>query len=355
VKESAYKRLSILLVLSAVALSVGASVVTPTPLGSDVFYHLEVAYEWARGENAFLSPFVLSHAHTPYPPLFHWLLVPSVWLGIDYLFCRFLQVVFMAGTIGLTMWFAHKYTNYKTTLFTGLFLMSSIPFMDSIMQVRPQSVTMLLLPLILYYFIERKSLGFVTTFLVTVYSWSVSPLFFLYGLVVARLRDRSWLKNTLVIISLVAVLGLLILHYSDLSLMFGRWGGHWDSTQERLLWEQPLTMFFTYLGTSWVGIPILGWNLYKWKNQPTYIKTICMVLVSSLVLFPLWTDRWFQISSILLSILSAKWLTERKGFWYGTIITYVILVFAFWQIFYWTATFTGAWYTAGSNQWWNAP
>ena len=354
-EEKVAKYCAITVLLSGFFLSLGASLVTPTPLGSDVYYHLEIAYEWARGENAFLSPFVLSHAHTPYPPLFHWLLVPSVWLDAEFTFARILQVVFMTGTLGLTMWFVKKYAGIKASLFSGLFLMSSVPFTDSITQVRPQSLTMLLLIPILYFYIEKKKLGFVVTFLVTVYSWSVSPVLFLYGLILARLKDKKWWKVTLSIIVLVSILGALIYHFSDLSAMLGRWGGHMDSLQERLIWEQPLQTLPIYLGTAWVGMLALARFLSKWKENPEYIKTICLVLLSSAILIPLWTDRWLQMASILFAVLSGVWLSQQKNSLYQGVLMYVVIMFLYWQTYYWLATFSGAWYSAGGNQWWGAP
>ncbi len=351
-----YEKLSIGLIVSTFLLSLGATVSLGVGyFGSDVYYHLEIVYEFLQGKGGGWDYFVLSHAGSPYPPIFHFLLLPFVAVGLERFIVNFFQVFFYTGIVALVIWFVQKYASSKASFFSGLFLLSSVPFTDSIMQVRPQSFFMLLLVPLLYFYIEGKKNHYTLTVISMLWSWSIAPVFFIYGLVLSRLKDRKWIKSSILIIISGITLAIFVWYFSDFSHMIGRWGGHMDSLQERLIWEQPLTTIPIYFGSLVISIPIFISYLFRWKSQPSWVKTVLLVLSTSLVLLPIWTDRWLQVSSILLSTLSGNWLSQKRGFWYGAVLTLAVLYFTFWTINYWFVTFTGNWYSAGSNQWWGAP
>lgn len=347
-----YKYLAILVFLSGFFLVLGASIVTPSPLGSDVFYHLELAEEWSRGENAMLGYFNMVHNHTPYFPVLHWLIVPSIWVGFENIFVRLLQVIFFSGTLGGLMWLVYKYVGAKASFYSGLTLLSSPAFIgDSIIQVKPSSLATLLLIPMIYFFIEDKRKEYIITSIINVYTWSFASLSFVYGLLLYKIRDRKWFYAGLVFLLLLVPFFYYVLQYSDFSAMLSRWGNEVGTLgvmmSPKLAIIQNPFFLFLYLGSPALGLFCLVWCVYKWKSLPKHTKAVCVILLSSLPLVILWVDRWVQVSSILLTFLFSDWLSRRKGFVYGFVLTFLILGFSLWMVNYWWTTWTGNWFSGG--------
>jgi len=328
VKLFSYKNLSILIFILGTLIPVGASIVTPSPLGSDYFFHQIVAREWAQGEVGMLGDFVLSHNHSPYPPIFHWLLVPSVWLNVEYIFARLLQVIFFSGTLGLTMFLAYKHVSAKASFYTGLTLLSSPAFIgDSIIQTKPSSLVTLLIPLSLYFYLENKLKSYLITSILSVYTWSIASFSFAYGLFF-KLKK----KYLFVFVATCIPLGILTLIYSNFSEMLIRWANEPTIgvvvSPKLLILQNPLYLIL-YLGSPLLGLPVLLRYLTKWKNQPNYIKAISIILVSSFPLTLIWVDRWVQVASIPFALLLSDWLSKRSGFVYGFVLALLIISFIF--------------------------
>ena len=358
--EKLFKYCAIAIFLNGLLLSLGASLSISAPLGTDVFYHLELAEEYARGENAMLGFFNMIHNHSPYPPILHLLLVPSVWFGMEFSFTRLLQVVFFSGTLGGLMLAVYKYCGAKTSALSGMILLSSPAFIgETVIQVKPQSLVMLLSVLMLYFYLEDKRKSYLLASIVSVYTWSIASFGFAYGLLAYRIREKKWFITALLFVIACLPLAFLTLKYSDFPAMFSRWGNEQGTlgvtvSPKLLILQNPLYLIL-YLGSPILGIPCLVWSLAKWKTQTKYTRALSIILLSSFPLAIIWVDRWVQCSSLFLTFLFADWLSKRKGFVYGFISIILLTVFIFWSLNYWWVTATGNWFSAGSNTWWNAP
>jgi len=340
---------SILVFSLGFSLSSLASITTSSPIAVDFFFHLDVARVWSVGQNGMFCDFVMNINHFPYPPVFHWLLVPSVWLNIEYLFGRVLQVILFSGTLAATMILVYKQDGVSGSLFTGMLLLSNIAFIDSNIQARPQSLSMLLLPMMIQLYLSKNRLGFIISSVVMVYTHSIASLSLIYGLALHKLKEKKWLRS-------IFLLGLLVSPILITSVIYGsgaltRWGEHSDSDQEELIWTSPFTFVPLYMGSLLLGFPCFFMALIKWKDQTEYVKTLCLILAGSVIMIPIWADRWLQYISVPLACLAANWLTKRKRSEILFILPFMVSVFAMYQLNYWWITATGNWFTPHESTW----
>jgi len=344
-----------LIFLLGLSLSLAASIFTPAPIGVDFYFHLDVARVWASGQNGMFSEVVMRVNRFPYPPLFHWILVPAIWLGQECFFGRLLQAFFYSGILLWNMVFAFKHghehnpDDARMASYMGMLLMSNVAFIDSAIQARPQSLDMLLLPFLLNFFLTDSWLGFTLLSSLMVWNHGVAALALTYALFLVKVKDRKWLKAILLFGLLTAfVTGTSVWHAGG---ALAKWKGTWDSDQEMLFWSHPLTFIPLYMGILLMGYPLLFLALAKWKSQSQAVKACCLVLAGLTVMLPLWADRWLQYSSIPLAYLISRWLSKRSR--EETIMIMPVLLFAFlvYQVNYWWVTFTGNWFAPSQSTW----
>ncbi len=339
--------------LSGFLLVVCASLSVSTPLATDYFFAEEVALEWSRGELAMISPFVMIHNHTPYFSLLHFLLVPFIWLGAVQNFARFLQVVFFAGTLGGTMLLIYRYFGSKASFYSGLMLLSSPAFVtESVIQVKPQSLVMLLFPPLIYFFLEGKRRNYVIASVVSIYTWSIASFAFVYGLLAYKVKERKWFLASIVFLLCCVRFFYYTIFYSDFGAMLTRWTDYVGKVSPKTLMTENPLYIFAYLGSPAIGFNLLIYQLLKWKTLSNTEKAVNVMILSSLPLTVIWIDRWLQCSSILFSITASAWLSRQKGFTYGFVFTLLLLSFVLWAVNYWAITFTGNWWSLGYNRWW---
>lgn len=337
-------------ILEGFALVLAATIITPVPLGVDFFFHLEVAKVWASGGNGMFSEIVMRINRFPYPPLFHLLLVPSIWLGDPYVFGRILQVILFSGSLALVVKLVKRYDGERAALFSGLLLLSNVAFVDSAIQARPQSLVILLMPVLLMAYLEDHPWPFALIGLAMFHTHGLAGLSMIYSLTFKKwAKDGRW--GTALTVAGILAVPLLVISIWYMGGALTTWAGATESAQERALRSEPFGFTLAYMGPLLLGFPCLIKALKNWRTESEYVKAISTMLLGSMVMFPIWGDRWLQYSAIPLACLGADWLSKRKG--RQLTVAYILVAFFFvlYQANYWWVSATGNWFTPGQNTW----
>lgn len=325
------KTLAFLLIASAFTLTLTVSLVYAIPIGADIHFHYRVAQVWAEGGNGMFSPYVFEINKFPYPPLFHWLLVPSVRLGCEYEFARVLQVLFYPLTLASSMWVMWKTQGKQQALLTGMLLMSSMSLFDGCFQVKPQALDMILLPLVIYCFATGKTWQFTALSTVLVYSHGLAAFILLSGMLLYSLTENPRSKKFY--FTTLLTLPILLVSIAYLPGAVNMWGPPSDTPQERTFWSSPLLFTATYLGSLVAGIPIAVYNVFRWHSLDKFTKTVMYTTAGLCLMLLPWADRYLQYIVIPFSFLTANYVTENRH--KRLLIPLLIMVFAFYVVLPW--------------------
>ena len=318
-----------------------ASALTSIPIGTDVHFHYKVAGYYAIGQNGMFSSTVLEMNNSPYPPIFHLMLVPSIWLNVQYLFAKMLQIVLPFLIYLSTIVFIRYYTYPKTELITALLLLSTMGFIDGTIQARPQGLAMIIIPFALFFYIQNKDNKFVASSGILAWTHGVAGIANIWLLTLYGFFKGSWKKT---FIKLALVLGPIIL----ITLIYlggavGKWGGATDTYQEYLIFTKPQEMIPYYSGMCLIGWVFLAYNLTRWTRLSSLEKTLTLSLVGLTVMIPLWADRFLQYSTLTLACISALGLSRYKRA-QQIVLPLVVIMYVLVTInLFWT-TFTNNWW-----------
>lgn len=319
-----------------------ATYTTPIPIGADVHFHIDVARIWAAGGNGMFSDIVFQINRFPYPPLFHWIVAPSVWFNLEFLWCRLLQIVFSVGCFVATMLLVQRHVNSKAAAFTGLLLLSSFGFTDGTIQARPQSLDMLLIPIALHFFLSYSNKKFGLSTIALVWNHGVAALSNLWTLFLYGFKRRKWWQTFMITALLVAPILFFSVFYSQGAL--STWSGHTETWQEYLVFQAPIIMIPFYAGASLMGYIFIGLGLWKWKQLSDVEKTLIISFVGLTVMIPLWADRFMQYATIPLSCIAAIGFSKKKEYIFAFMAVVGFCLFMN-QANLWWINFTGNWWT----------
>ena len=341
--------LCILIIAVAFASTLAVVLSTTYPVGADFFYHLSIAQLLAKGNISGAVNYNLADIKFPYGfyvSLFEFLLVPSVWFGQAYLFARVLQVLFLPCTLAATMWLVYRFGSPKAAVFTGMVLFASWSFFDGALQVRPESLDLLLYPLIVAALLGAKKVRFVGYALVTVYSHGIAALSNVYGLALYKLRDKAWRKT--IVAATLAVLPVLVISVLYIGGAVQKWGGYGltENPQEHLFWTDPVGFSPYYMGASMLGIPFL----FK-RGKSDFEKLVLWGLLGNLIMLPFWADRWLHYVSLPLSIFAGVGIAGLKGRWKLVVVLALLDIFVVYMISYFAFSFGwgGQWAQPGAG------
>lgn len=318
-----------------------ASALTPIPIGTDVYFHYDVARHYANFELGMFSDTVLEMNQFPYPPLYHLLLVPSIWAGLENVFARLMQICLPFLIYLSTVIFIGKLTNPKTQLITALLLTSTMGFVDGTIQARPQGLSMILVPVALYFYIKRADNKFVASSAAVTYTHGIAGLANLWTLMIYGFLKKHWTKT---FIKLTIVLSPILL--STILYVGGamsKWGGMFDTYQEYLIFTEPFTMIPYYSGMTLIGWIYLLYNLATWSKRDMLEKTLCLSLIGLTIMIPLWADRFLQYSTLTLACLSAIGLAKSSKAQKIVLPLIVLMYVLVMANLYWI-TFTNNWW-----------
>lgn len=337
-----WRSLAFLVFLYALGLSLAASINTPMPIGYDFYFHLDVAKIWASGNNGMFSDLVFRFNQFPYPPVFHWLLVPSVWLNCAYYWSRILQIIFFAGTLGLTMLFVSRHGGgAKPAVLTGLIMLCSNAFYDSALQARPQGLDMMLLPVALGAILSMRRKRFSLASIASIYNHGLAAISLYLFIGIAYLRKKVWRKA--ILLTALAVLPIIITSFYYSHGAFTKWSGHTDTNQERLIWTNPLSFISLYSAASLLGFIYLAKTILDPKFRSEFTVLLSIVIVGSSIMILFWADRWLQYMTVPLSCLAGYGFSRSKVL-FIVAIQGVFVLFMLFAINYWWVTATQNWW-----------
>lgn len=291
-----------------------AVAVTEKPIGSDYYFHLNIATFLAHGDLGGAWNYTITLNHFPYAFfLFHFMLVPSVWVGEPLFVARVLQVLLLPATLALTMLLVYRFGNPRAAVYSGMILFGSWAFFDGVLQVRPESLDLLFYPLLVGAVLVGKRWRFVGYAVATVFSHGLASLSMLYGLVFGKFKDRGWRWPLIVGVLLVAPVIVMSLYYMGGA--FQHWGTYTlnENPQEALFWQEPLTFIPYYMGASCLGVPFL----FK-KNKSEFERVVFFGFLGLFLMLPLWADRWLHYISLPLAVLGGLGIDGLRGSLYST-------------------------------------
>lgn len=318
----------IILTLSlAFFLTLNISLSIGKPLGSDFWFHLEIAESYARGENALFNEEFMDPNKGPYPPLFHLIFVPFVWLGVAVEFATLLQIFFYPLALFMSVFLVWKKINIRSAAFTAVLLFSSIAFFDRSVQVIPQAFDMIFFPLAAYFFLEKKRLPFLISMFIVIYSHGAYSFLLLGSLVLFYLlkwREGSKMIRDILLVSIPLIVLTLFFLPSYMGPTVGI-----NTPQEKSMLESP-AFFFEY--TGWVPsilffISLIYYFLKRKELDGVDILTIFWFTVL-MVMLPIFPDRFCTYAVVPMSIMASRFLMKTSSA-YGRGFGLVLLVILF--------------------------
>lgn len=326
--------LSIFLLAFSVTLYAG---IVFHPVGADIQFHLEIARTYLHGENGMFAPFVMEINRMPYPFFFHFMLLPSVALNLYDGFIRFLQILSYPCALLFAMVLAKRYGKGTFhAVIVGLALIGSAAYLDLTFQIRPETLDAFLwLGLTFAFLSERKWLQ-ITSGILGAYSHGLASLAVNGGQI---LYGRN--KRTILIVTL-ACLPIVLISLFYVVPMFSKWVGVPVSSQARMFLTDWPAFTFSYLGALSLGLPVVFWQIKEWKTQTLLTKLSIVTLASSLLLLPIWYDRYYHYAAIPLAFCLGDFACSHKKL-AMVIMAFIIYFFVLGYLHLWLVNILGLW------------
>lgn len=343
----------------AIALTVGVFLLTffivlsmPLPLGSDPYFHLEIARLYSQGNFTGAFNYITTVNQIPfYPPLYHALLIPVAFMPNPLDGIRILEMFAMPLTYLFTVYLVYKFSGYKAAAITGLILLGSWSFIDAALQARPETIDLMFYPLMLLMLLGAKKKTFATLAIATVYNHGIMAVTNIWGWLPKMLKQKTWLATILMIIAVISpVLILTALYFS------GGWS-MWATTnpvenpQERLFWTTPSWIPF-YAGITIIGFAFVATNLiHRFRNHSFKTELEAYLtwgFIGNIVMLPMWADRWLQYSTIPLACLTGLEVARWHGSKLYVVLAVIMLgAWIYISFFLWNSIL-GNWWQPGS-------
>jgi hypothetical protein len=330
------------LIAIAFSITILAVAFVAKPIGADTYFHLHISQLISQGNIIEAWNYPIQENFFPYGLLlFHFLEAPLYYTGNVFLSARILEALFMPLTFLFTMFLMVKHVNAKAAFFTGLCLLGSLAFVDGALQLRPESLDLLLYPLMLFAVLSIKKKSFIISALAAIYGHGLAALSNIYGVALYLLKEKQWRKT--ITAGLIGTLPILALSLYYIQGAFHKWftlaGTNNSNPQQTLFWTQPLIWIPFYSGLTLFGF------VFMFKRNKNYFESIltCGILASA-IMIPFWADRWLQYIAIPLSCLVGLGLREASTKKLLIILPILVTV-SLLYISYW-------WFIGLSHQFW---
>lgn len=318
------------LIALAFTLTTAISLRYNRPVGWDAYFHLYIANDWANGKIGMFSNITMNVNYMPYPPLFHLLLVPSIWLRLGFEFARFLQIIHYPFVLIASCWLLKKHYDWKTAFYGTTLLMANIGIFDYTFQAIPQALEMILYPLILHAFLSMKKKWFVGLSTAMIYTHGLASVSFIGGLVLHAFIEKRK-KEALAII--ILSLPIIIITGLYLPPAMARWGKMLDDEVEKMFWFNPLLLSATYQGLLIFGWAVSFYDAYHWRKL-TQFQWSCILTIMTLLLMLLpWPNRFLGYVAMPFAYLMAPKMAHSK-IWKVLLIP-LFITFAYYYFIPW--------------------
>ncbi len=328
----------IALIGSCLALTLAVSLALPYPISWDFMcFHIKIAEAWARGENGMMLPLVMQINKIPYPPMFHWLLALGVLIGQGYNFGRLLQIIFSPIVTISCMWLIKKETDStEQAFYVGLFLLTINAFMDAAFQVHPQTIEMLLFPIVTYAYLKNKGWLLILASTLMVWVHGIVSIVLLGGIFILLLKEK---REAELIGSFAFSFPMLAVNIYYLVPALQNWMGAPVSTPEEAFFQNPILFTFLYLAPAlFVALPLLVYNLTKWKSLTRFQKVTVLSILSMAIMLVPWPDRFLQYASIPLAWIGSEYLSHFK--YKNALMPILLFFFGFFMSIRWVDLIT---------------
>ena len=305
-----YAALTILLIIFVFTLTIVIVSSAKQPIGSDVYYHLHLGQLYMKGDFNGAWNLMFHSISFFYPPFFHVFidgpiaLSSNPYFNLQILECLFLPLTFLASVC-----LVRKYTSAKAALLTGFALLASWSFIDAALQARPESLDMLLFPIVIYAVLEAKKKTAGLTATIMVWSHGFAAISSLLGVFIYKLRDKTWRKTLLLITLAVSPIIILSFIYFEGAIHFWLLGQtSTTNPQNWMFWHQPFPWLLYYAGLSLWGIPFL---FRRHKTQLETLLTYAFLGNTFMLIF--WADRWLHYAALPWAMLYGIGIAKLHG------------------------------------------
>jgi hypothetical protein len=272
------------------------------PFASDPIYHHTLAVGWLDRDFPMLNEkYFLSGS--PYPPAFHLTiaLLSKILFLSPLKIMNLFQTIFFPLILLSTFYLVYKQTDPYTALLSICLLLSSFGFLDRNMQVIPQAVDVLLFPIAIYFFMEKRKKEFLITSVFLIYNHGIYSTLLIASLLVFSLKHEVGRVKEFVKIGLYSLPLYLIMSTFFLDSFSPATG--LNSPQKELFLNNPFYGIF-YLGYLLFITTIVSINFFK-KIELSRFETILFFwLMLLLPLFPFFPDRFISYAAQPLAIIS---------------------------------------------------
>lgn len=321
------------------------------PLGSDAYFHLGLSRFIGQGNWTGAIDMMFSVNQSPYPPLYHILIAPIAISPDPYTGLRILEMLFLPVTFMLVLWLTNKADGHKAALITGLVLIGSWSFLDGAIQARPESLDLLLYPLILWAALYTRKKWFGALSAITIYSHGFAALSNMWGIGLKLFKQKQWRKP--LILTVLVVLPIIIMSFYYFDGAMKQWATYTptENPQEALFWTYPPWIPY-YAGITLMGFAFLIRNIIR-KDESELENLLKWSIFGNLIMLPFWADRWLQYSAIPLSMLVGLGVSR----WHGWKLYLVLFAIALGSWIYISnfllISYYGQWWQPG--HFWNMP
>jgi len=317
-------------VFLALIFSIALAAYYQTPIGADVHFHQEIADSWRRGELGMFSDVVMDMNKLPYPPLQHFLMI-----AIPPIFLQILMLPLAVASMSYLYWKDDKFS----ALLAGALVMGSYAFVDRAIQVNPQAITMILLPLALHSALRQKNDAMrqnkllIATSTLMIWNHGLVSLACLGGIFLFLIARRHYKSLSWILLFSLPIIASQ-LYYLPSALQ--HFAGGFENLQEQQFWSNPLTFTALYQRIISLGFPIVSYLFWiKNTRQSDSNNLMLLTLFSMSVMILPWGDRFIQLSTIPLTYIIIDFIKntgrKKRELWlYGITLAFVMFYATLW-------------------------
>jgi len=299
-------------VLVALVFSVLVSLGVSHPIGVDWHFHRAIAEQYAAFDFGGAWNIFYGENHSFYPPLFHWLLVPSVWLGCVDGFGLLLQCLLYPLCVACFVWLVNRYVGFGASFWGALVLLGSVAFRDRLLQPQPQGLDFILWLFAAGLFLAGHKMreGWLCVSVLGVFNHGLVSLSFLVSMVWGQMKRKDcWIVHAFAVATFVVI----VISLYTLAGGLGNYGPRIDTDQELYFYRDPVGFWVSYVGLPTLGFFVGGYSLVK-RRLDALGKLCVLTVAATSVMVLVWPDRWAQYSVMPLTILLMQFFS-RQSFW----------------------------------------
>ena len=298
---------SLLIITLALVVTTSILVQYEKPIGWDYRFHVGIAEEYASFNFDPVSVGIATN-YGIYPPLFHFFIALLINIGLLLPASIIMQLIFYPLAIAVPVYFIGRRIGWQYSGIGGIILLGSVALFDR-SQVIPQSLDMILIPLGLLFFLEKKRIPALVCLAITAYSHGIFsiPLVGIFLAIAWKRKDYMKIAKPalLLFIPILVLFAFSFTSYLDFS-------SGYNNPQEQILLNNPINavLYFGIVPLSMLPISLVYlWKKGKLRSGSSRINLNQTMVYWLLLLSPLlivMIDRFPSYAAAPISILGAS-------------------------------------------------